>query len=137
MQTVTENECSLCEQNEREQRTPKANARKRRKEALHREIQKVQENTELSEKQRLFCLYYVRYFNATKAYMKAYGCDAKTAGANGYRLLKKAEIRKEIESLKQSRMNRELLSEGSRTQAENGECPAVLVQNFSVNVVDS
>lgn len=28
--------------------------------------------------------------------MKAYGCDAKTAGANGYRLLKKAEIRKEI-----------------------------------------
>lgn len=50
MQTVTENERSLCEQNEREQRTPTANARKRRKEAFHREIQKVQENTELSEK---------------------------------------------------------------------------------------
>ena len=43
--------------------------------------------------------------------MKAYGCDAKTAGANGYKLLKKAEIKKEIETLKQNRINRELLSE--------------------------
>jgi len=98
-------------ESEREQRTPKANARKRRKEALHREIQKVQENTELSEKQRLFCLYYVRYFNATKAYQKAYGCAYSTAASAGWRLLQNPDVKKEIESLKQNRMNRELLSE--------------------------
>lgn len=65
----------------------------------------------LTEKQGLFCLFYVRCFNATKSYMKAYGVDAKTAGANGYRLLQNAEIRQEIERLKQNRLNRELLSE--------------------------
>ncbi|MBX8946398.1 hypothetical protein HCH28_20870 [Lysinibacillus sp. K60] len=29
----------------------------------------------LNDKQLLFCMYYVRYFNATKAYQKAYQCD--------------------------------------------------------------
>ncbi len=50
--------------------------------------------------------------------MKAYGCDAKTAGANGYKLLKKAEIKKEIETLKQNRINRELLSEADIFRCE-------------------
>ena len=35
----------------------------------------VIENTELTEKQRLFCIYYIQCFNATKAYQKAYECD--------------------------------------------------------------
>lgn len=70
-----------------------------------------EEKPGITEKQGLFCLFYVRYFNATKAYMKAYGVDAKTAGANGYRLLKNDRIRQEIERLKQNRLNRELLSE--------------------------
>lgn len=89
----------------------RANARNRRR---NRPVTvKVQEEEKpgLTEKQGLFCIFYVRCFNATKAYMKAYGCDAKTAGANGYKLLKKAEIKKEIEALKQNRINRELLSE--------------------------
>ena len=89
----------------------RTNARNRRRNRPVTVEEKAEEKPGLTEKQGLFCLFYVRYFNATKAYMKAYGVDAKTAGANGYKLLKKAEIRQEIERLKQNRLNRELLSE--------------------------
>ena len=89
----------------------RTNARNRRRNRPVTVEEKAEEKPGLTEKQWLFCLFYARYFNATKAYMKAYGVDAKTAGANGYKLLKKAEIRQEIERLKQNRLNRELLSE--------------------------
>ena len=58
-----------------------------------------------------FCLYYVRCFNTTKAYQKAYGCDYATAASVGYRLLAKDGVRAEIQRLKQARLNRELLDE--------------------------
>ena len=60
----------------------------------------VIENKDLTEKQRLFCLYYVKYWNATKAYQKAYGCDYITANTNGPRLLVNAGIKQEIDRLK-------------------------------------
>lgn len=59
------------------------------------------ENEELTEKQRLFCLYYVKYFNATKAYKKAYACAYDTARSNGARLLANADIQSEINRLKE------------------------------------
>ena len=92
----------------------RANARNRRRNRpVTVEIQPdaPEEKPGLTEKQGLFCIFYVRSFNATKAYMKAYGVDAKTAGSAGYRLLKNVEIRQEIEHLKQNRLNRELFSE--------------------------
>ena len=61
-------------------------------ELLPEEIETLN-NEELTEKQRLFCLYYVRWFNATKAYQKAYSCDYFTAAANGPRLLGNARIK--------------------------------------------
>ena len=60
----------------------------------------IVESDELTDKQRLFCMYYVKYFNATKAYQKAYECDYFTANANGSRLLVNASIRSEIERMK-------------------------------------
>ena len=75
------------------------------------DIASVSENPDLTEKQRLFCLYYVRCFNATKAYQKAYGCDYFTANAHGFELLSNVVIKAEINRLKQSRLNRELLDE--------------------------
>ncbi|WP_245979960.1 terminase small subunit [Peribacillus asahii] len=60
----------------------------------------LNEDGELTDKQWLFCMYYVKYFNATKAYQKAYECDYFTANANGSRLLVKASIKSEIESMK-------------------------------------
>ena len=75
------------------------------------DIASVSENPDLTEKQRLFCLYYVRCFNATKAYQKAYECSWETAVVNGSRLLGNARVKIEIQALKQSRLNRELLDE--------------------------
>lgn len=73
-------------------------------------VEEVEENTELTDKQRLFCIYYIRCFNATKAYQKAYGCSYETALVNGSRLLGNAKIKTEILHLKQNRLNKELLS---------------------------
>lgn len=55
---------------------------------------------ELTEKQRLFCIYYIKYFNATKAYQKAYECNYITANVNGSRLLVNASIQNEIDRMK-------------------------------------
>ena len=75
------------------------------------EVESVIQNPDLSDKQRLFCIYYIRCFNATKAYQKAYGCDYITAAQNGSRMLKNAKVKAEIQRLKQDRLNREFLDE--------------------------
>lgn len=75
------------------------------------EVRMVMENTELTEKQRLFCILYVRCFNATKAYKKAYGCSYETAMAEGSSILRNPKVKKEISRLKQNRLNREMLDE--------------------------
>lgn len=69
------------------------------------------ENPELTDKQRLFCIYYIRSFNATKAYQKAYGCSYENAMQNGSRMLRNDKVKEEIIRLKQNRLNQELLSE--------------------------
>lgn len=63
------------------------------------------ENDDLTDKQRLFCIYYVKLFNATKAYQKAYGCDYNVANKNAHTLMVNHGIREEIKQLKQHRMN--------------------------------
>ena len=85
--------------------------KQKRRKRVYSDVQKVEKNTALTEKQRLFCLFYVRYFNATKAYQRAYGCAYSTACGAGWRLLENEEIRKEIMELKHSRMNQQLLNE--------------------------
>lgn len=68
-------------------------------------IEPVVESDNLTEKQRLFCIYYIKYFNATKAYQKAYGCDYATAMASGSRLLRNVKISDEIDRMKQEQTN--------------------------------
>lgn len=72
-------------------------------------VESVMANEALTEKQRLFCLYYVKCFNATKAYQKAYACSYETAASVSYRLLENDGVRAEIKRLKQNRMNQALL----------------------------
>lgn len=79
--------------------------------AIESEVKQVMESPELTDKQRLFCLFYVRCFNATKAYQKAYECSYESANVEGYKTLVKPSIQNEIQRLKQSRLNRELLDE--------------------------
>lgn len=82
-----------------------------KKEAVAEEVMQVLENPELTDKQRLFCLYYVRCFNATKAYQKAYGCSYEVAASIAYRMMENDGIKSEILRLKQNRLNRDFLSE--------------------------
>lgn len=78
-------------------------------ELLPEEIETLN-NEELTEKQRLFCLYYVRWFNATKTYQKAYSCDYFTAAANGPRLLGNARIKEEIQRIKDAKIKQTMYS---------------------------
>lgn len=88
-----------------------ANKAKRRKEVVADEVETVMQNTGLTDKQQLFCIYYIRSFNATKAYQKAYGCDYHSAMQNGSRLLRNDKVKAEILHMKQEMLNREFLSE--------------------------
>lgn len=95
----------------------KANVRKQGTEqnskkvkAIAPEVDQVIDNPNLTDKQRLFCCLYIKCFNATKAYRKAYGCSYETALTNGPGLLRNTRIKEEIQRLKQNRLNRELLS---------------------------
>lgn len=114
--TVRRWKCTHKWDNERSDK--KANVRKRKneensknKKAIVDEVEQVLENTALTDKQRLFCLYYIRCFNATKAYQKAYACSYEVANSEGYKLLVNPCVREEIKRLKQNRLNRELLDE--------------------------
>ena len=95
--------------------TKKVATKRKDQKIITEEVDQVMGNNGLTDKQRLFCLCYIRCFNATKAAIKA-GYSAETAYSIGFENLKKPEIKAEIERLKQSRLNRELLSE-DRMQA--------------------
>lgn len=79
--------------------------------AIAVEVNQVIENPELTDKQRLFCCLYIKCFNATKAYQKAYKCSYEVAASNGYRMMENDGVKNEIQRLKQNRLNREMLSE--------------------------
>lgn len=88
-----------------------AKKKQEKKRIVADEVETVCENSELTDKQRLFCVLYVRCFNATKAYQKAYQCGYDVANAEGYKLLVNPCIKSEIHRLKQNRLNREMLDE--------------------------
>ena len=94
-----------------ERSVKKKTDKNKKKKAVVDEVSQVEKNTELTDKQRLFCIYYVKCFNATKAYQKAYEVDMKTAMAAGSRMLRNVKVKEEIMNLKQNRLNREFLSE--------------------------
>ena len=100
-------------ENETKRNVSKKNAIQKQSEekAVADEVKQVVQNTDLTDKQQLFCIYYIRCFNATKAYQKAYGVDYATAASIGYRLLGNDGVKEEILRLKQDRLNREFLSE--------------------------
>ena len=68
-----------------------------------KEEKPVVESDDLTDKQRLFCVYYIKCFNATKAYQKAYECDYMTAQSIAYRLMGNDGVRAEIDRLKAER----------------------------------
>lgn len=90
-----------------------ANKSKRSKKTVADEVENVIQNTELTDKQRLFCLHYIRSFNATKSYQKAYGCDYTSAMQNGSRMLRNDKVKQTILKMKQEKLNQEFLDESN------------------------
>ncbi len=64
------------------------------------------QNEKLTPEQQIFCIYYSRTFNATQSYLKAYGCGYDVANAEGYKLLVKPCVKKEIDRLKEIKRQR-------------------------------
>ena len=111
--TVRRWKCTHKWENERSDKKSERSEKKKvkKKKAAESDGEQVIENSDLTDKQRLFCICYIRSFNATKAYQKAYEVDYLTAAANGPRMLGNARVKKEILRLKKERLNREFLSE--------------------------
>lgn len=83
---------------------PKRKNESKSKPKLEKELEQLQ-SSDLNDKQRLFCIYYVKYFNATKAYQKAYGAEHNTSMVNGCKLLSKPKVADEIKRLKSEKLN--------------------------------
>lgn len=81
-----------------------ATQRKKNVATKKEEFEPVVLSEDMTDKQRLFCIYYIKYFNATKAYQKAYQCSYEAAMRNGHRLMKNDEITQEIDRLKAEQM---------------------------------
>ena len=69
------------------------------KQAINEDIESVLKNDKLTEKQKLFCIYYIENFNATKAYQRAYECSYATAMSEGSKSLRNPKIKIEIDRL--------------------------------------
>lgn len=82
-------------------RKEKANAQRAKQETEEKMAADLDANEELTEKQRLFCLFYAQSFNATQSYLKAYGGDYDSALCAGPRLLGNVRVRAEIKRLKE------------------------------------
>ncbi len=63
-------------------------------------VDELEANNELTEKQKLFCLFYLQRFNATWAYQQAYKCDYTTANVEGSKNLVKPSIKRQLAKLK-------------------------------------
>ena len=72
--------------------------------------ERIEKTSGLTDKQKLFCIYFSKSLNATSAYQKAYGCSYVAALTNGPRMLGNARIATEIRRLKQERYAQALLS---------------------------
>lgn len=70
--------------------------------ATQEAIRELESNEALTEKQKQFCLLYLKYFNATKAYKEVFGVAQKTAEVGGSRLLSKDKVKEELNRLKQA-----------------------------------
>lgn len=101
----------VCTQNKKSAGTKK-NIENSNEEPIADEVKEVMENEELTDKQRFFCIFYSKCFNATKAYLKAYTCTYETAMVNGPRLLGNAKVKKQIDELTAIRFNKEALKNG-------------------------
>lgn len=68
-------------------------------------------NEDLTPEQQMFCIYYIKSFNATQSYIKAYGCSYNVANAEAYKMMVKPCVKAEIERLKEIKRQQIVISE--------------------------
>lgn len=88
------------------ERSDKKSERSEKKRAKKQEVlddgtRETLQNKDLTPEQQMFCIFYIRTFNATQSYQKAYGCKYETAMVEGCKSLRKPKIRAELERLKE------------------------------------
>jgi len=102
-----------------ERSNKKKNTKKYKKDKIkdsnRQEVEEVFESENLTDKQKLFCIYFTEHFNATKAYQQAYDCDRETARRCGSRLLTNVDVKSEVdrlteECLKEEGINSKLIA---------------------------
>jgi phage terminase small subunit len=71
--------------------------------SVHTKTDPEPDADELSDRERLFCVYYLKNFNAVKSYMKVYGCTYESAAVSAHRMLKNAKIKTYLEELREAR----------------------------------
>lgn len=75
--------------------------RERKQKIVEDGTKETLQNKDLTPEQQMFCIYYIRTFNAAQSYLKAYGCSYSTAMVEGCKSLRKPKIHAEIERLKE------------------------------------
>ncbi|CBZ04138.1 terminase small subunit [Clostridium botulinum] len=70
-----------------------------KEEPIAEEVKEVLEDTKLTDKQRLFCIYYVKSFNQTMAAIKA-GYSPERAHVTGSELVRNSKVKAYIKELK-------------------------------------
>lgn len=63
-------------------------------------VEQLEANNDLTEKQKLLCLFYLQRFNATWVYIEAYDAKHDIVLANGSRLLSNARVKQQLAELK-------------------------------------
>ena len=79
------------------------------KQVAEKVARSIAENDKLTNRQKLFCIYFSKSFNATSAYQKSYGCSYAAAMSSGCDLLRNPKIKAEIRRLKKERYTQALL----------------------------
>ena len=83
------------------ERTDSVHTKLREKRKIKKKLfEAVDNNDDLTEKQRLFCVFYADTNNATQSYIKAHKCKKTTAMVEGFRTLRNPKIQEEIKRLK-------------------------------------
>jgi phage terminase small subunit len=79
--------------------------------SVHTKSEPEEDAGELSEREQLFCVYYLKNFNAVKSYMKVYECTYESAAVSAHRMLKNAKIKNYLAKLQEERVEKLMLRE--------------------------
>lgn len=89
---------------------------KNEKVATEKIVETVIENDKLNDAEKEFCLQYIKYYNATKAYQKVYGGNYSSCRTLGSRMLTKVHIKNEIKRLQKQQAESLLLDSNAVLQ---------------------